>query len=368
MNDAARRPPDRRGLLRLLAGLALVPADVMAKAPPRSAPPRGAPAQPVTRAERQAVTRILPFRWAPFPYRGAGDDGRTPFFNVVEGKGKRRGRMSAAGEVLWEDAVFSDAGVLLHVPPAFDPRQPARIVVFFHGHGSSIDRVASEMELARQLAQSDVNAVLVAPQFAREAADSSPGKFWQAGAFARFLQEAILRLTDAAAANVAERPRVAAALKAAPVVLVAFSGGYKPAAFVLDRGGANARLSGVVLLDALYDEEERFARWFAAQRGRSFLVSLYTESTAARQAILMDMLRARRIPFATGLPGALHPGSAAFVACGPIQRHMRFVLEGPPRDPVRVVLAATRPPPPLAKTPARGKRPPPSRAQRGTSR
>jgi hypothetical protein len=355
MNDAPRRHPDRRGLLRLLAGGGLLlPADVMARTLSRSSPP-----PPVTRAQRQSVTRILPFRWSPFPYRGAGDDGRTPFFNVVEGKGRRRGRLSASGEVLWEDVVYSDAGVLLHVPASFDPRQPARIVVFFHGHGSSIDRVASDMELARQLAQADVNAVLVAPQFAREAADSSPGKFWQPGIFARFIEEATLRLTDAAAANRAERPAVAAALRKAKVVLIAFSGGYKPAAFVLDRGGANARIDGVVLLDALYDEEERFARWFAAMRRQSFVASLYTDSTAPRQAILMDMLRRRRIAFGTELPASLRPGSAAFVACGSIQRHGRFVLEGPPRDPVRVLLAATRPPPPPPK-PA-PKRPSPAR-------
>ncbi len=326
----------------MLAGLAALPAGALAQT--RPAPP--------VRPQRQAITRIQPFQSAPFPYRGPGDDGRTPFFNVVDGANKRRGRAIASGEVLWEDVGYADAGVFMHVPAAFDPRRPARMVVFFHGHGSSIDRVASDMELTRQLAQADINAVLVAPQFAREAPDSSPGKFWRPGAFARFLEEAALRLTDAASVTRAERPVIAAALRRAPVILIAFSGGYKPAAFVLDRGGAAARIAGVILLDALYDEEERYARWFAATRARSFLISLYTESTATRQAILMDRLRQRRIAIGTTLPAAIRPGTAAFVDCGSIRRHGRFVLEGPPQDPVRVLLAATRPPPPAPRAPA----------------
>ncbi len=330
----------------MLGALCLLPGAALARKPVKRAARAAAPS-------RQAITRVLPFRWAPFPYRGPADDGKTPFLNVVERNGRRRGRIGANGQVLWEDAVYSDSGVLLHVPATFDPRRPPHLVVFFHGHGSSVDRVVSDMELTRQLAQADINAVLVAPQFAREAADSSPGKFWQPGVFARFLDEAALRLTDAIAASRAERPAVTAALRRAPVILVAFSGGYKPAAFVLERGGAGSRIAGVLLLDALYGEEERYARWFAGARRRAFLTSLYTDSTAAQQAILIERLRARRITSATALPAAIRPGTAAFVACGPIERHGRFVLEGPPRDPVRVVLAATRPPPPQRQVPRR---------------
>ena len=46
-----------------------------------------------------------------------------------------------------------------------------------------------------------------------------------------------------------------------PVILVAYSGGYLPAAFALAQGGAGERVRGVVLLDALYGEEDKFADW-----------------------------------------------------------------------------------------------------------
>jgi hypothetical protein len=351
MDQAPRRVPDRRRLLCLLAALTTAPGSALGQT--------RKPPVPAARAPRPALTRVLPFQSAPFPYRGPGDDDKAPFFNVIAGDGQRRGRVTPRGEILWADQAYADAGVLLHVPAGFDPRKPARLVVFFHGHGSSIDRAVADMQIDRQVAQAEVNAVLLAPQFAREAADSSPGKFWRPGAFARFLDEAAARLTDAIAANRAERPGIAAALRAAPVTLVAFSGGYKPAAFVLDRGGANARIAGVLLLDALYDEEERYARWFAAHRARSFLVSLYTESTASRQAILMAKLSPH--PVATTLPAAIRPGTAAFVAAGQVERHARFVLDGPPREPVRLVLSAAKAPAPKpAAVPTAAPKPPAS--------
>jgi len=97
----------------------------------------------------------------------------------------------------------------------------------------------------------------------------------------------------------------------------------------------------VVLLDALYDEEDKFAAWFAGARPRAFLASLYTESTAANQTKLRDLLAKRRIASTSSLPASYARGTAAFVAAGSIERHARFVLEGPPRDPVKAILAAT---------------------------
>jgi hypothetical protein len=46
-----------------------------------------------------------------------------------------------------------------------------------------------------QITAAGVNAVLVAPQFAVNAADSSAGKFWEPNGFQRFLDEAAVKLT-----------------------------------------------------------------------------------------------------------------------------------------------------------------------------
>lgn len=335
--------------------------------PPPAKPPMSAPAKPSPSARkppadplaivRAPVTRLQSFSHAPFPYAGPGEDGRTPFYDVVDPL-KRRGHRTPSGDVLLEGATYSDDRVMLCAPAGFDPRRPALMVVFFHGHGSIIERtVTVDADLPRQIAESGANAVLVAPQFAYDAADSSPGKFLRAGAFARFVDEAaskLARLLTPAGANLRSLSGV---FNLAPVLLVAFSGGYKPAAYALARGGASHRIHGVVLLDALYDEEDKYATWFAGARSRAFLASLYTESTAANQVRLRDLLARRRIASVSTLPASLARGTAAFVACGGIDRHKRFALEGPPRDPLKAVLAATpgyrmKPEAPPAKSPA----------------
>ena len=63
--------------------------------------------------------------------------------------------------------------------------------MFFHGNGATLTRdVRNRQQVPRQIVESGLNAVLVAPQFAVDAADSSAGRFWEPGVFAQFLSEA----------------------------------------------------------------------------------------------------------------------------------------------------------------------------------
>jgi hypothetical protein len=125
------------------------------------------------------------------------------------------------------------------MPASFD-RASRYFVVFFHG-GSSIDRVADDMEL-RAVPGADINAVLVAPQFAHEAADSVPAS--SGSGHLRALPaggRAALTCGARAASEPSSRPRSGRAGDPRRVQ-------RRPAgAFVLDRGGANARIAGVVL-------------------------------------------------------------------------------------------------------------------------
>jgi len=69
--------------------------------------------------------------------------------------------------VLWESQIFSDDRVLLHIPPSFNPKRPAVMVVFFHGHGANLAKdVRDRRQVPAQITAAGVNAVLVAPQFA----------------------------------------------------------------------------------------------------------------------------------------------------------------------------------------------------------
>ncbi len=75
-------------------------------------------------------------------------------------------------------------------PSIFDVRKPGVIVVFFHGNGATLERDVRDRQLVpQQITDSGANAVLLAPQMAVDAADSSAGKFWQPGGFKRFMEE-----------------------------------------------------------------------------------------------------------------------------------------------------------------------------------
>src|SRR4029077_14762955 len=91
----------------------------------------------------------------------------------------------------WQDETYSDNRGLMHVPETFDARKPGVIVGVFHGHGATLERDVRDRQLVpQQISDSGVNAVLLAPQFAVNAADSSAGDFWQHGGFKRFHEDA----------------------------------------------------------------------------------------------------------------------------------------------------------------------------------
>ena len=178
-----------------------------------------------------ALTNLVDFETAPFPYHGAMPGSGRPFLNA--GDQSRRGHTNFRGHVLWESQTFSDDRVLLHIPPGFDPRRPAVMVVFFHGHGANLARDVRDRQLVpAQITGAGANAVLVAPQFAVDAADSSAGKFWEPNGFKRFLDEAAVKL-----AYMYGDSRSAAAFSRMPIVIVAYSGGFGPTLSVLDHGG-----------------------------------------------------------------------------------------------------------------------------------
>ena len=281
-------------------------------------------------------TSLIPFDVAPFPYYGKVADADTPFFDVRDAGSGLRGHTTTRGEVYWEVETYRERRVLLHIPAGFNPARPALMVVYFHGQGATLERdVLGRQQVARQVTESGLNAVLVAPQFALDAADSSSGNFWRPGVFARFLDEAAGRL-----ATLAGEPGLARVLRAAPVVLVAYSGGYQPAAYALDRGGADQRMRGVILLDALYGQEDKFARWITARGREVFFASVYTESTLENQQRLRELLRAHQIAVRDNLNAGLQPGIVLFTDAGSKDLHNELVTQGWVVDPVKLLLSS----------------------------
>jgi hypothetical protein len=102
-----------------------------------------------------------------------------------------RGRGSARAGLLWEDTSYSDNRVLMASPPNFDGSRHPTLIVYLHGNQSTLERdVLERQQIPAQIAAANVNPFLVAPQFAFDALDSSPGNFAQGGHFAAFIKAA----------------------------------------------------------------------------------------------------------------------------------------------------------------------------------
>jgi hypothetical protein len=277
------------------------------------------------------------FKTSAFPYRGmipADADTKErakPFLDV--NSGGRLAHTSPRGGLLWEDATYNDRRVLLAAGPDFDPNRPGVIVVYFHGNQTILARdVVDRQQTVRQLAQSNLNAVLVAPQLAVDAPDSSAGNFWRPGAFAQFLDEAAGKLAE-------EYPGTSRwTFQRMPVIIVAYSGGYMAAAYSLTQGGAGDRIRGVALLDALYGEGDKFARWVEASHNGAFFVSAYSASTHEQNVALRAQLQRDGVAVENGLPDGLRPGVVAFIDSGDVS-HDNFVSAAWTSDPLSAVLA-----------------------------
>ncbi|HXW22872.1 MAG TPA: alpha/beta hydrolase [Rhodomicrobium sp.] len=284
---------------------------------------------------RHTKTKLVAFESAPFPYRGVNPNSGRPFLDVSDGG--RRGHRTSSGEVYWEDRTYSDARVLLHIPRGFDLRRPALMVIFLHGHGAMLQRdVIERQRVPEQVSEAGVNAVLVAPQLASNAADSSAGKLWEPGGFQRFLDEASVEL-----ANAHGDPRSRAYFDKMPIVIVAYSGGYMTAASCIRHGGAGSRLRGIVLLDALYGDMDTFANWIST-REKSFFLSAYANSTRARNTELASLLKGHDVIVSTKLKGPLRGGSVTFISTAPETEHRDFVTQAWTHHPIKDLLQRLR--------------------------
>jgi len=228
---------------------------------------------------KEPLTKLVEFDAAPFPYDG------------------RRGS-------------YHDRRVLLHIPKDFDARRPGVMVLFFHGHRATLERdVRDRQQVPAQISASGMNAVLVAPQFAVDAADSSVGRFSQPGAVARFVAEAADKL-----ARLHGDPLTAKTFANMPIIIVGYSGGFLPTAYSLSIGGlAKNRVRGVVLLDGVYGQLDKFATWIENNRS-SFFISSYTHLTKRHNDELEHMLTEHDVAFSLELKPGLGQGGVAFVS------------------------------------------------------
>lgn len=286
---------------------------------------------PGTNSFAETRHALVEFDSSPFPYRGSVPGQDKPFFEVD--RGGRLGRYSPRGGILYEDRTYSDRRVLIAIPRGFDETRPALLVLYLHGMDSRLDRdVVERHGIARQVADSDLNAVLVAPQFAVDALDPSAGRFWQPGHLATFLTESAVRL-----AGLHGNPGTREVFERAPVVIVAHGGGAVPAAHALAVGGAGPRIRGLILLDPLLTEDGRLARWIA-ERGDAFVVSAFPAVGRAENGRLLSLLTARSVTAESKLPDRFKPGQVVLFNAGARATPRDFLTKAWTPDPLRALL------------------------------
>jgi len=319
----------------LLLGALLMPTAARARTTKQAAKKPARPASPPVGLQslKEAKTQLVAFNASAFPYRGNLPGTNKPFLDAKDGK--RRGHTTLRGDVCWEDTAYSDRRSLLFLPAGYNVQLPSLIVLYLHGQGATLERdVAARQAVPRQISESRQNIALVAPQLAFDAGDSSAGNFWKPGHFATYIDEAAERLM-----RLYGDRRAGEHFNAAPVVIVSYSGGNVSTAYALERGGAAHRIKGVILMDSLYGDEDKFAAWAAARRRFAFLLSAFTESTREENATLQGLLAKRRIPYTSGLPTSLVPGTMAFVPCGGLEMHGDFMTRAWGPDPLKAALA-----------------------------
>jgi hypothetical protein len=175
---------------------------------------------------------------------------------------------------------YGDDTVIVFVPRRyrFHAEEGVPALVHFHGHNSTAERAIAAHALREQLVDSRQNAVLVVPQLARFAADSSCGRLAQPRGLARLLENAISSTARLGRSSLGES-RFPDRAEPGRVCLSAHSGGFHAAACSLRTGGVD--ISETYLFDALYAEREVFRDWVLERRGepassRHKLVSYFT--------------------------------------------------------------------------------------------
>lgn len=276
----------------------------------------------VSRANAGGLTFVARLAHAPFPI----EDRDNVYFDGRDPETGERFHTGPTGP-LPETRHYRDDRVLFHVPRHFNPARPFELLVFFHGHRAELQRtLIGEHALARQIDESRRNVVLVAPQLALDAPDSHPGKLAEPEGFARFLDEA----ADVLAAHVEGLVRDVA--QRAPIILAAFSGGYRTAALCLERGGVERRIHGVLLIDAIYGEVERLGAWLAGPGRRDFFLCLYGESSREGTEALVEALAKDGIDVHRAYPRRISPG-IVYVAWVDTS-HDLIPRDGPPAAPI----------------------------------
>ena len=157
----------------------------------------------------------------------------------------------------------------------------------FHGWWNAVDSVMKTFGLVEQLLASRKNALLVLAQGPFRAPDSRGGKMEEENGLRLFVEEILQNLKAA---------QKITGTKIGRVILSAHSGGYRPTAFAVEKGGLAKNIRELFLFDAFYGQYEKFIPWLRLNR-KNRLRSIYTEHLADEHRDFMALLQKEKLPY-----------------------------------------------------------------------
>lgn len=161
---------------------------------------------------------------------------------------------------------YSDSHVLIIAPKNLRTNKKVDLIFWFHGWHNNIDSAAAYYQLTRQLITSGINAVLVLPEAAKDAADSYGGKLERPGVFRSLVGDVLQELRN--------KKLIGLHCESGHILLGGHSGGGEVISYIVENG--QIEISEVVLFDALYGGTEKFMVWIKADTSHRF-IHLYTD-------------------------------------------------------------------------------------------
>ncbi len=185
-------------------------------------------------------------------------------------KDRERGFKSSDGTYYPYHPHYDDNSIVVVVPESFrETADGTNIIVHFHGHMNDNLGVLEKYGMPRAMINQRVNALLVLPQGPYRARDSFGGKMEDEGGLKCLVEDVLSTM---------QREKVIRTTRLNRLLISAHSGGYRPAALALERGGLENRVTDVFLFDAFYGNQEAFREWL--NKGTGLLFAAYTEHLA----------------------------------------------------------------------------------------
>jgi hypothetical protein len=184
---------------------------------------------------------------------------------------------------------YSDSSVLIIAPKNLDATKKVDMIFWFHGWHNNIDSAVAYYQLSRQFIASKMNAVLVLPEAAKDAADSYGGKLEKPGVFRALVGDVLKVLRD--------KKIIGEHCESGQILLGGHSGGGEAIAYIVENG--NIEINEVVLFDALYGGTEKFMNWINADKTHRF-IHLYTDygyGPKDESLRMVKLLKQEQIPY-----------------------------------------------------------------------